>query len=377
MNDIFISYANADRKKAKMIADALEHYGLSVWWDREIPAGKTFDEIIQQNLNEVKCVVVLWSVNSIKSDWVKEEASEGLARKILVPLLIDDVPIPLGFKRIQSAHLVGWEGDVTDERIRKLIADISGITNTSPEEEEKLNQKRNEEESRRSQEEELKRKQLEEEASRKQQEELKIKQDEQPRIRHDNSLRTKANAPAGKNKKFIIVSIVSICIISFVSIVIILFVIFLNKDTNKSIPITHDSTLSKEIIPNNKKIISQDPTKNSMKSPLLYFCESYGNKGEIGVSDRFTPGSLTVMVKADSPLGLKNCSILLDKYDRVNKNFNFFKKFNFSVNPDWKDMWFTKNENSDMDFSEPGIYRVYLLDENDLFVASNIVEIIP
>ena len=48
--------------------------------------------------------------------------------------------------------------------------------------------------------------------------------------------------------------------------------------------------------------------------PVLYFCESYGSGGETGVSDRFTKGYLTVMVKADGPLGLRDCSIQMDKY---------------------------------------------------------------
>ena len=31
--------------------------------------------------------------------------------------------------------------------------------------------------------------------------------------------------------------------------------------------------------------------------PILYFCEYYGDNGEVGVSDRFTTGYLTVMAK--------------------------------------------------------------------------------
>lgn len=110
--------------------------------------------------------------------------------------------------------------------------------------------------------------------------------------------------------------------------------------------------------------------------PVLYFCENYGSNGEIGVSDRFTTGYLTVMVKADGPLGLRNCSIQMDKYSCSSGTFKYYKKFSYTVEPDMKYVYFSKNSESDMSFDEPGIYRVFLLDHNDRTVASGLVEII-
>ena len=110
--------------------------------------------------------------------------------------------------------------------------------------------------------------------------------------------------------------------------------------------------------------------------PLLYFCEKYGDNGEVGVSDRFTTGYLTVMVKADGPLGLRDCSIQLDKYNPSTGKFNYYKKFKYVVEPDMKYVFFAKNDESDMNFEDAGIYRVFLLDHNDRTVASGLVEII-
>lgn len=110
--------------------------------------------------------------------------------------------------------------------------------------------------------------------------------------------------------------------------------------------------------------------------PVLYFCEKYGSSGEVGVSDRFTTGYLTVMVKADGPLGLRDCSIQLDKYDCKSGTFNYYKKFSYSVEPDMKYVYFARNDESDMNFADVGIYRVFLLDQNDRTVASGLVEII-
>jgi pantoate kinase len=65
MSDIFISYAKEDRGKAKDIAEALKRQGLSVWWDRSIPPGKTFDTVIEEALDAANCVIVLWSKTSV------------------------------------------------------------------------------------------------------------------------------------------------------------------------------------------------------------------------------------------------------------------------------------------------------------------------
>jgi hypothetical protein len=97
MSDIFLSYKSEDRAKAQIIAEALEKNGYSVWWDRVIPPGRTFDEVIEEELAAANCMVILWSEESVKSEWVRTEASEGNRRKILIPVLIEDVTPPLAF----------------------------------------------------------------------------------------------------------------------------------------------------------------------------------------------------------------------------------------------------------------------------------------
>lgn len=132
MADIFISYAREDRASAKRLAKALEEQGWSVWWDPQIPAGKTFDEVIEQAIEAAGCVLVLWSKHSVNSRWVKTEAAEGVERGILVPVLIEDVRIPLAFRRIQAANLVEWDGMSSHWAYQKLVNDISGILGPPP-----------------------------------------------------------------------------------------------------------------------------------------------------------------------------------------------------------------------------------------------------
>lgn len=143
MSDIFISYSNQDRAKAKDLAKALNRKGWSVWWDRKILPGESFDEIIEKALNAARCVIVLWSRTSVASDWVKAEAEEGRKRGVLVPVLLDEVSIPLGFRRIQTADLTKWEPTLAthqgfEELVKAITVKLTGTLSGETMEEEYL-----------------------------------------------------------------------------------------------------------------------------------------------------------------------------------------------------------------------------------------------
>jgi hypothetical protein len=120
MADIFISYAREDRERARTIASGLQVRGWSVWWDRDVIAGQAFDQVIEHELETAKSVVVLWSADSIASDWVKSEAAVAVRRGVLVPALIDNIKLPLEFSRRQTADLIDWEGDTSHEGFQAL-----------------------------------------------------------------------------------------------------------------------------------------------------------------------------------------------------------------------------------------------------------------
>ncbi len=111
MADIFISYSGEDKTNVKLIAQLLEQQGWSVWWDRQIPIGKQFDTVIEEELQKSNCVIIVWTHRSIASEWVKNEANEAAQLGKLVPILLENVPIPLAFKRTETAMLTGWQGE--------------------------------------------------------------------------------------------------------------------------------------------------------------------------------------------------------------------------------------------------------------------------
>lgn len=130
MADIFISYASEDRERAKTLAHALEGEGWTVWWDRLIPLGKPFDDVIQENIDAAKCVLVLWTANSVGSKWVRSEASEAEERNSLVPVMLDEAAdIPIAFKLLQAAKLWDWEPGVEHAEYDKLLEQIRALVN--------------------------------------------------------------------------------------------------------------------------------------------------------------------------------------------------------------------------------------------------------
>jgi len=125
---IFISYASVDRERIQPIIRVLESRGYSVWWDRKIPPGRTFDDVIEEAIAAADCVVVIWSEKSVTSKWVRTEAGEGERRDILIPVLIDHVTIPLAFRRIEAANLVGWDGSSGSPELDILFESIERLS---------------------------------------------------------------------------------------------------------------------------------------------------------------------------------------------------------------------------------------------------------
>lgn len=124
LSDIFISYASQDRDRIGPLVEALEAHGWSVFWDTTLLPGETWRRKITKELDAARCVIVLWSESSVESHWVEQEAEEGQRRRILVPAMIDRVRIPLGFRSLQAANLVGWDGAAGHRELEKVLRAI-------------------------------------------------------------------------------------------------------------------------------------------------------------------------------------------------------------------------------------------------------------
>jgi TIR domain len=127
MADIFLSYSSADKSIVKQIATLLESRGWTTWWDRQIPIGERYDTVIEKELHKAGCVVVIWTQQSINSEWVKNEAADAAQREILVPVVLEELTIPLAFRRIEAAMLTDWKGESDHPELNMLFHSIQTI----------------------------------------------------------------------------------------------------------------------------------------------------------------------------------------------------------------------------------------------------------
>ena len=124
MENIFISYKREQREWVSKLVLALESYGLSVWWDPKIDVGEEYFKVINSVIKKVDCILVIWSHDSVDSQWVMSEATVGMERNNIVPILRDEIVPPIPFNIIQSADLTMWNGDVNHEGFEQLLASI-------------------------------------------------------------------------------------------------------------------------------------------------------------------------------------------------------------------------------------------------------------
>jgi formylglycine-generating enzyme required for sulfatase activity len=137
MHDIFLSYANADLPRVLPLVRALERHGWSVWWDRRILPGRALDHVIEEALEEARCVVVVWSSLSVNADWVRAEAEEGRQRGILVPVCLDeDARIPLVFRRLLAARLHDWQATDPHLEFDRLVQAVTALLGPPPQQQE-------------------------------------------------------------------------------------------------------------------------------------------------------------------------------------------------------------------------------------------------
>ncbi|MCP3956491.1 MAG: toll/interleukin-1 receptor domain-containing protein [bacterium] len=134
MSEIFISYKREDEARVGRLVKALGGAGLSVWWDRSLPGGESWREQIQTALLAAKCVIVVWTNESVGAtgDFVRDEASQAKRRGVLVPVMLDKVDPPLGFGEIQAINLTHWKGSSRDPFFMDLCAAVAAKAEGRP-----------------------------------------------------------------------------------------------------------------------------------------------------------------------------------------------------------------------------------------------------
>ena len=128
--DIFISYARSTEPQAHLTAQALRNAGYRVWRDDELPAHRAYADVIEERVQTAKAVVVIWSTDAVKSEWVRSEANRAREQRKVVQMAVDSALPPMPFDQIQCVNLTGWMGDENDSGWKKVLASVADLVGT-------------------------------------------------------------------------------------------------------------------------------------------------------------------------------------------------------------------------------------------------------
>jgi len=130
---VFLSYARSSEDKASFAEEALRNEGYTVWRDSDLPAHLSYAEVIEERLKSAKAVLVLWSAEAAKSQWVRAEADAARELGTLMQSSVDGSVPPIPFNQIQCANLKGWEGEADHPGWRKLLSSVRALAGQSEE----------------------------------------------------------------------------------------------------------------------------------------------------------------------------------------------------------------------------------------------------
>ncbi len=135
MSYIFISYSHSkiDEPLVIKLREWLDSHRYEYWWDDQLDSEVSYYKALTEKVNGASCVIVIWTSNSVQSDFVLDEA--GRARKAgrLVPIAaktFDVAEILVGFG---SFHVIRFDQmDKLAGRLSKLGIEPQSITSQSP-----------------------------------------------------------------------------------------------------------------------------------------------------------------------------------------------------------------------------------------------------
>src|SRR5689334_3588481 len=127
MTEVFVSYARPDEPHAKRVADALMSEGYEVWRDDQLPVHRSYADVIEERLKNAKAVVVLWSAEAAKSQWVRAEADAARNAGTLIQASLDGTVPPMPFNQIQCAELGDWDGSGSTPGWMKLCSSVASL----------------------------------------------------------------------------------------------------------------------------------------------------------------------------------------------------------------------------------------------------------
>jgi len=126
MANILLSYAQDDIRSAEHLVHRINQLGWDVRCDRDLSlvARNPYSDEITSQLNQAKCVLVLWTKHSVMKSWIRSEARLGLISRKLVQITdgVAKFNLPPPFFEFVSGDLTEWQGALDHPGFQHLIA---------------------------------------------------------------------------------------------------------------------------------------------------------------------------------------------------------------------------------------------------------------
>lgn len=130
-NQVFISYASADKGVARRLVDELKERGLNVWFDEcEIKPGDDFSKAIREGIeNSRYCIVLLSRSTAASKPWVSKEWAAIQQRSwrrpdfLICPVRLEDIDTPAFLRKWQSLKLDRESLDA-DANVDKIVSTL-------------------------------------------------------------------------------------------------------------------------------------------------------------------------------------------------------------------------------------------------------------
>ena len=123
---VFVSYAHANNDKVYPVIKRLHEMGYRMWYDEGIEAGDKWFKVLSDHLRRSACMLLFWSPEAEKSQWVDKEILIALKNEIrIVGSVIIRTAIPDVLVDVQMLFRENFDSDEAflDKLCKGLLAE--------------------------------------------------------------------------------------------------------------------------------------------------------------------------------------------------------------------------------------------------------------
>lgn len=122
---LFVSYARADAPFVRMLAKDLRAAGHEVWFDEhDIKGGQDWQQAIERGLASCEAVVVVLTLTSVVSEYVRREYGYAInEKKLVVPIIRERCDVPDDLRPMQYLDFTtSYDGG-----LKKLLSSLEAL----------------------------------------------------------------------------------------------------------------------------------------------------------------------------------------------------------------------------------------------------------